>query len=262
MVKADLISRLDRNTPYEFDVDVNADENDQLVLANRDPSIFTTIADVDGVTLRINPVGTPRAGDSFDILDADQIQGTPLVISVDPAQLWRFDPRTGRVTFVGAGTPALQPGDADQDLDFDQLDLVLALVANKYLTAEPATWGQGDWNGAPGGSQGSPPPGDGRFNQLDIIAALAADKYLTGPYAAMAGDFTAVRPLAGGGDLGNVDVVYIPVPEPSTLVLLALAIVGAISTRLPCSLSRNAALFCPSSRHHRAAAAASAISTG
>ena len=54
----------------------------------------------------------------------------------------------------------LQPGDADMDLDFDQLDLVQVQIAAKYLTDQPATWGEGDWNGAPGGSPGNPPPGN------------------------------------------------------------------------------------------------------
>ena len=54
--------------------------------------------------------------------------------------------------------PLLRAGDADQDLDFDQRDLVQVLTAGKYLTAEPATWGEGDWNGGPGGYPGGPPP--------------------------------------------------------------------------------------------------------
>ena len=82
-------------------------------------------------------------------------------------------------------TPKLWAGDADQDLDFDQLDLVRVQIAAKYLSANPATWGEGDWNGAPGGQPDSPPAGDGFFNQLDIIAALAPGHYLTGPYAAI-----------------------------------------------------------------------------
>ena len=92
----------------------------------------------------------------------------------------------GVSSLVGGGVPQLQAGDADQDLDFDQLDLVRVQVAAKYLTAQTATWGDGDWNGAPGGSQGNPPAGDGRFDQLDIIAALNANVYLMGPYAAIA----------------------------------------------------------------------------
>ena len=87
---------------------------------------------------------------------------------------------------LGGGASRLQAGDADQDLDFDQLDLVRVQIAAKYLTGESASWGEGDWDGAPGGAQGSPPAGDGVFNQLDIIAALNANVYLMGPYAALA----------------------------------------------------------------------------
>ena len=206
----------------------------------------------------------------------------------------------------------LQSGDADQDLDFDQLDLVKVQVANKYLTGHAATWGEGDWNGAPGGSPGNPPVGDGLFDQFDIIAANIAGVYLQGPYAAIqtggaagdgqtslvynagtgelsvdapagqeltsinvtsaggrfvgnkpatldgafdnfaadnvfkatfggsfgsirfgnvlpvgiaesdiAADLSAVGSLAGGGDLGNVDLVY--VPEPTSMLLLIIA---------------------------------------
>ena len=98
------------------------------------------------------------------------------------------------------GTTELQAGDADQDLDFDQVDIVKVQIAAKYLTGQAATWGEGDWNGAPGGSVGNPPTGDGAFNQLDIVAAQQAGLYLQGPYAAVA---------AGGttGD-GQTSLVY------------------------------------------------------
>ena len=206
-------------------------------------------------------------------------------------------------------TGPLIPGDADRDFDFDQFDLIQVQSAAKYLTGKTATWGQGDWNGAPGGERDNPPAGDGLFDQLDIIAALSARVYLTGPYAAVApggqpndgqtsvgynattgevfvdapagveltsinvdsasgifsgeaaqnlggsfdndadnnifkatfgssfgslsfgnvaqaglsqefvlNDLTVVGSLAGGGDLGDVDLIY--VPEPTTVVLL------------------------------------------
>ena len=75
-----------------------------------------------------------------------------------------------------------QAGDADQDLDFDQFDLVMVLNRSKYLTGEPATWGDGDWNGTQAGTNGDRPQGDGVFDRLDIVAALATGNYLQGPY--------------------------------------------------------------------------------
>ena len=222
---------------------------------------------------------------------------------------------------LGNGAPRLQAGDADQDLDFDQLDLVKVQIAAKYLTGQAATWGEGDWNGAPGGTQGDPPAGDGQFNQLDIVSALGPAFYLTGPYAAigqggslsddktslvydattgelqvdppagkeltsinitsasskfvgdkpavldgafdnfaadnlfkatfggsfgsisfgnvlpagvgeqeLASDLSAVGSIAGGGDLGDVDLVYIP--EPSSLILLVLGFTMTIRSML------------------------------
>jgi hypothetical protein len=96
----------------------------------------------------------------------------------------------------------LQAGDANQDLTFDQLDLVKVQVTAKYLTGQAATWGEGDWNGAPGGSVGNPPAGDGVFNTLDIVAASQNGLYLTGPY-------NAVQPNGMEGD-GQTSVVYNP----------------------------------------------------
>jgi hypothetical protein len=115
------------------------------------------------------------------------------------------------LTSPALATVSLQAGDADMDLDFDQLDLVQVAVFAKYLTGQPATWEEGDWNGAPGGEPGSPPTGDGLFDQLDIIAALNNNLYLTGPY----GDFTpptvgGAAPLLPGGTVGDgqISVVF------------------------------------------------------
>ena len=81
--------------------------------------------------------------------------------------------------------PQLRAGDANQDLSFTQEDIVRVVSQAKYLSGERATWGEGDWNGAPGGSVGRPPPGDGAFDQHDIIAAVRSATYLTGPYSAI-----------------------------------------------------------------------------
>jgi hypothetical protein len=217
--------------------------------------------------------------------------------------------------------PILQAGDANQDLVFDQRDVIRVSQAAKYLSASSATWGEGDWNGAPGGSPGNAPLGDGRFDQRDIVAALAPGFYLTGPYGAVNGDgregdaqtsvgydartgrfwvdaptgreltsvnidsnagiFVGPRPmgldgsfdsfasgnifkatfgsrfgslsfgevasiglteefllsdlsvigsLSGGGGLGDVDLIFVAVPEPSSLMMLALAALSGIAS--------------------------------
>ena len=219
---------------------------------------------------------------------------------------------------VVQGTIDLKPGDANQDLQFDQLDLVQVLQRAKYLTGLTATWGDGDWDGAPGGTQGSPPSGDGVFNQLDIVASMQSGGYSPSAGAALGqggvtdddrtsivydattgevridapigheltsinidsaegiftgssadhldgafdndadnnlfkatfggafgsislgavaetglaeefvlGDLSVIGSLAGGGDLGTVDLVYLPIPEPSTAILSAVAILSA-----------------------------------
>jgi hypothetical protein len=108
---------------------------------------------------------------------------------------WNFDDTEGRLLggkiadWVSENYFSVIPllaGDADMDLDFDQLDLVQVQISGKYLTGQPATWGEGDWNGAPGGRRGSPPAGNGRFDQFDIVAAQQTGLYLAGPYAAIA----------------------------------------------------------------------------
>ena len=117
---------------------------------------------------------------------------------------------TAKRAMDGILDPFPLPGDADQDFDFDQLDLVQVQVAGKYLTGEPATWGEGDWNGTPVMFDTDPPVGDGVFNQLDIVAAQQAGLYLTGSYAGRADPFVAV-------------------PEPSGFLLAALGLLGVLA---------------------------------
>ena len=110
----------------------------------------------------------------------------------DPSRTALTGAQIGTFTFqlqsVQLGEAILQAGDADMDFDFDQFDLVQVQIAGKYLSEQAATWGEGDWDGAPGGSPDDPPLGDGEFNQLDIVAALDAGTYLKGSYAAVAAD--------------------------------------------------------------------------
>ena len=158
----------------------------------------------------------------------------------------------------------LRAGDADQDLDFDQFDLVRVQQASKYLTGQVATWGEGDWDGAPGGEPGNPPAGNGVFDQNDIIEALAAGVYLSGPYNASSTE--RARDGTFGGVFGSLSFAYttqvgldepfatsdlsgsgfysegglvesfnsnsVAVPEPANSILVAICLLGFSSTRV------------------------------
>ena len=60
-------------------------------------------------------------------------------------------------------------GDANEDGEFDQQDIMTVLQGGKFMTGQPARWSDGDFNG------------DGVFNQLDLVAALQDGGYLQGP---------------------------------------------------------------------------------
>jgi hypothetical protein len=144
------------------------------------------------------------------IVRIDLVDGTEGLFPLG-VEVWDFD-------VVPLPEAYLQPGDADQDLSFDQLDLVQVQVAGKYLTGEPATWGEGDWNGGPGWSQGNPPPGDGIFDQLDIVTALQSGTYLTGPYAVMQGSASFDASLA------EPALVHVPEPNAATILICGLCL--------------------------------------
>jgi hypothetical protein len=99
-------------------------------------------------------------------------------------------------------------GDANMDRQFNQLDLVLVLRAMKYLTGQPATWSQGDWNG------------DGLFNQFDILVTQQTQPphYLQGPFSSLAAAPDA-EPLVGAaaimGPSSPVDLPAAAAPSPS-----------------------------------------------
>ena len=158
------------------------------------------------------PVG-PLFEDELELL-----QTTTTFAPAISAQYIRWDiletyganPGAADFEFIAGASGGLEAGDADMDFDFDQLDLVQVQIASKYLSGEMATWGEGDWDGAPGGEPGSPPVGDGLFNQIDIIAALNAGKYLTGPYNA----------ITTNARITERELVTQPIPEPSSFVLL------------------------------------------
>ena len=130
---------------------------------------------------------------------------------------------------AGGVTP-LKAGDANMDYEFNQLDLVQVQIAAKYLTGQAATWGEGDWDAAPGGEPGNPPQGNGTFDQLDIIAALGAGTYLTGPYNAIAkGGVAGDGQTSIGYDVGTGEV-WVDAPAGVELTSVNIDSAGSIFT--------------------------------
>ncbi len=248
LVSADLTATVATERPLQFDVDGDTDEADQLVVDNRDPNVFTTILNADGATFQINGRGTFADGDRFDIIDADQVNGTPTIVSVVEGQTWAFDTATGNVCFNSCGdvlagdynmdgaldvldidlqSAEMKKDVADQDLakfdhnsdgmvdvddrtiwvkdlrktwvgdsnfdnEFNSGDLVQVFAAGKYETEQMAGWADGDWNG------------DMSFDSSDLVAAFSDGGYELGPPPAAA------------------------VPEPSSLVLALLSVMGLV----------------------------------
>ena len=85
-------------------------------------------------------------------------------------------------------------GDSNFDGEFSSADFVTVFGAAKYEKGTPATWAEGDWNG------------DGVFNSSDFVAAFSG----------------------GGYEMGPRDGGLQTVPEPSSMSLLVLAMLGMV----------------------------------
>ena len=146
---------------------------------DNDHTIFKSTLGWTFESVSFGNVAEPNLSSQFllsDLTAIGTLAGGGLIDSID-------------LVYLGLAQTVLMPGDANRDQSFDQLDLVQVLTANKYLTGQPATWGEGDWDGwRPGCCPGDPLPGDGLFDQNDIIFALNGGVYLTGPYAALGPD--------------------------------------------------------------------------
>ena len=185
-------------------------------LARRDPndSVVAGAAYLYDVSAGLTPIdelvaGSSQFGDAFGI--AVDLSGNLAVVGASQTEEACVGvpdcEDTGSAYFFKLSE--LLAGDSDQDFDFDQFDLIKVQVAAKYLTGQPATWGEGDWDGAPGGRHGSPPAGDGFFSQPDIIAALSPAHYLTGPYASTSdGDSGSLDQTVLAPGENNVTVTY------------------------------------------------------
>lgn len=87
-------------------------------------------------------------------------------------------------------------GDSNFDGQFSSSDFVAVFTAGKYETGATASYAEGDWNG------------DGLFTSADFVTAFAAGGYELGPRAATAA-----------------------VPEPATMSLLLLGLLGSAGVR-------------------------------
>ena len=91
----------------------------------------------------------------------------------------------------GTPEPVIIAGDANLDKEFGTADIVGVLAGGLFETNNPATWAQGDWDGAPSEANrypGPPPAGDGVFNTTDIVGALAGGHFEQGPVVAALND--------------------------------------------------------------------------
>ena len=149
------------------------------------------------------------------------------ILTADTGPLER--PWDLELVFAPADVP-LQAGDANQDLSFDQLDLVQVLSRRTFFNGASATWGSGDWDGAPGGSVGSPPMGDGQFNQLDIIAALNHGLYLTGPYGVVAAGGVGGDSQTSIGYSMSTGELWIDAPKGTSLTSINIESAAGIFT--------------------------------
>ena len=126
---------------WEIDVDPADGSSDAFALENPDADVFTTVLNVDGVEFHINALGEVSDGDTFQILLADTIMGTP-VIATDG---WSFVPATGSVVFGSACDPNSM-GDLDGNGTVEFADF-LVLSANFGTEVSGHSEGDIDCNG-------------------------------------------------------------------------------------------------------------------
>lgn len=96
LLSSDITASIPASTSgWEFEINAADETADAFVLANPNADVFTTTLDVDGAEFVLSVEGEVADGDSFQIVVADNITGTP---SISP-EGWNFDPSTGSVVF-------------------------------------------------------------------------------------------------------------------------------------------------------------------
>lgn len=226
---------------YEFEIDGNTDTADRIVVDNPNPDVYTTILDVDGVTFLVTATGDIQQGESFQIISASQIVGTPNIVSSDPGQTWTFNPATGRITF-GAGLVGDYNGNGV--LDAADLDLQADAMVAGNNPAEFDLTGDGvvdiadreQWVNVLKNTYVGDSNLDGEFNSRDFVEVFTAGKYETGDAATwLEGDWNGdkvfnssdfVAAFTGGGYEIGPRASVSAVPEPASVTLALMAMLG------------------------------------
>ena len=156
------------------------------------------VEDGENDTMVIRNPGDPNANGVADASDIDaltlEINNGTHDLSFDLTDDDLIDQNDHRVWVEEVATTYY--GDSNLDGAFDDQDFVSVFIAGKYLTGQEAGWAEGDWNG------------DLLFTEADFVSAFIAGGYLQGTRGAAS-----------------------TVPEPSSLLLLALGMLGLVRHR-------------------------------
>lgn len=251
LVSADINAAVSK-VLWEVDVNGDSGEADAFSIDNPDSDVYTTIMDVDGVRIQVNPTGDVSQGEGFRIVDATTVVGTPIITSTD-GQNWVF--QDGFVC-LGSCPGGLGGGDYNGDGVADVADLDAQAAAIQAADPDLATFdenndgavdfadrqlwlqtyalgGQGTWVGDA--------DLNGEFDSSDFVTVFTVGKYETGEAAGWgAGDWNGdglfssadfVAAFSDGGYNQGPRTATAAVPEPTSAVLALLSFVGLVGIR-------------------------------
>jgi hypothetical protein len=195
-------------------LDVGNGTNDVVRLETGGNLGFAMTATLNGeIDINVDHGYAPSIGDTFNVLSADNIQGSPTIRSANDSNLiFTTNKITGSIpeapdgSIQNAGGSILQvtymghalPGDATEDQTIDSSDF--AVLAAHYGQTRNAGWVEGDFNG------------DGTVNALDFNA-LALNYGKGGTLEHLAGADSPQDELSMG----------LIVPEPISVIFIGIA---------------------------------------
>ncbi len=242
LISGDLKAKVDALRPLQFDVNCSTDQSDKLAVDNKNPAVFKTTLDITGTTFNIKSSGACVNGDSFKIVDANTIVGTPTITTVTAGQNWVFNSATGTITLGGA-----VPGDYNSNGQLDAGDL--DLQSNAIAANGPASFDlNGDgavnfddrkvWVNTLKKTWVGDADLDGLFNTSDFVTVFQVGKFETGQAATWAeGDWDGnklfntsdfVVAFQDGGFEAGPKAAVSAVPEPSSMALGLLSLISML----------------------------------